>query len=159
VLTADRAAYRPDRTHKIRRQGVWLFGIEPNSAKAFFISQYAWRMIEHLGYEELAQRYVRPAGSDSRINADRTHRLRREAATAWSTLDRRVSGKSDATDLEESETNTPAAAERIRPRHGAIVIPSGRSGCIGFGRPGCNVGLDHFLWIDDAIEFGFGYKA
>jgi methyltransferase (TIGR00027 family) len=41
--------------------GIWLFGMDPDSVEAF-LSHYGWRMIEHLSYEELAQRYVRSTG-------------------------------------------------------------------------------------------------
>jgi methyltransferase (TIGR00027 family) len=40
---------------------IWLFGMEPDSAEEF-LSQYGWRVIEHIGYEDLTQRYVRPTG-------------------------------------------------------------------------------------------------
>jgi O-methyltransferase involved in polyketide biosynthesis len=33
--------------------------MKPDSAEAF-LSRYGWRMIEHVGYEELVRRYVRP---------------------------------------------------------------------------------------------------
>ncbi len=39
----------------------WLFGIDPEDV-ADFIGVYGWRVLEHLGYEELAERYVKPTG-------------------------------------------------------------------------------------------------
>jgi methyltransferase (TIGR00027 family) len=39
----------------------WLFGIDPENV-ADFIGVYGWRVLEHLGYEELAERYVKPTG-------------------------------------------------------------------------------------------------
>ncbi len=39
----------------------WLFGIDPEDV-ADFIGAYGWRVLEHLGYEELAERYVKPTG-------------------------------------------------------------------------------------------------
>lgn len=37
----------------------WLFGMDPNKV-ADFLSVYGWRMLEHLGYGELAELYVKP---------------------------------------------------------------------------------------------------
>jgi methyltransferase (TIGR00027 family) len=39
----------------------FLFGIDPEDV-ADFIGVYGWRVLEHLGYEELAERYVKPTG-------------------------------------------------------------------------------------------------
>jgi len=41
----------------------WLFGMDPEEV-ADFLSEYGWRVLEHLGYEELAERYVKPTGRD-----------------------------------------------------------------------------------------------
>jgi methyltransferase (TIGR00027 family) len=38
---------------------IWLFGMEPEHM-AFFLQTYGWRVIEHLGYEELHERYLKP---------------------------------------------------------------------------------------------------
>jgi O-methyltransferase involved in polyketide biosynthesis len=38
---------------------IWLFGMVPEHT-AFFLQTYGWRVIEHLGYEELHERYVKP---------------------------------------------------------------------------------------------------
>lgn len=40
---------------------IWLFGLDPESVDAF-IGDYGWRVAEHLGYDELGDRYVRPTG-------------------------------------------------------------------------------------------------
>jgi methyltransferase (TIGR00027 family) len=40
---------------------IWLFGIGPE-AVADFLGGYGWRVLEHLGYEELAEVYVKPTG-------------------------------------------------------------------------------------------------
>ena len=40
---------------------IWLFGIDPE-AVADFLGGYGWRVLEHLGYEELAEVYVKPTG-------------------------------------------------------------------------------------------------
>jgi methyltransferase (TIGR00027 family) len=42
-------------------KGIWLFGMEPDAVEVF-LNPYGWRVIEHVGYEELAERYVRPTG-------------------------------------------------------------------------------------------------
>jgi methyltransferase (TIGR00027 family) len=36
----------------------WLFGMDPSEV-AGFLSGYGWHVLEHLGYEELAERYVK----------------------------------------------------------------------------------------------------
>jgi methyltransferase (TIGR00027 family) len=40
---------------------IWLFGIDPESVTDF-IGEYGWRILEHLGYDELDERYVKPTG-------------------------------------------------------------------------------------------------
>lgn len=40
---------------------VWLFGIEPEDCPTF-LKGYGWRIIEDVGYNELADRYIRPTG-------------------------------------------------------------------------------------------------
>jgi methyltransferase (TIGR00027 family) len=40
---------------------TWLFGMEPDTVESR-LNQYGWRIIEHLGYEQLAERYVTPTG-------------------------------------------------------------------------------------------------
>jgi methyltransferase (TIGR00027 family) len=40
---------------------VWFFGIDPEDV-ADFLGVYGWRVLEHLGYEELDERYVKPTG-------------------------------------------------------------------------------------------------
>lgn len=39
----------------------WHFGMDPENV-ADFLSGYGWRMLEHLGFDELAERYVKPTG-------------------------------------------------------------------------------------------------
>lgn len=41
----------------------WLFGMDPEKV-ADFLGGYGWRLLEHLGYEELAERYVKSVGRD-----------------------------------------------------------------------------------------------
>ena len=45
------------------RDGIWLFGMDPESV-AGFLDGYGWRVVEHLGYDELAERYVKPTGRE-----------------------------------------------------------------------------------------------
>lgn len=40
---------------------IWRFGLAPEEV-ADFLGAYEWRIIEHLGYDELAARYVKPTG-------------------------------------------------------------------------------------------------
>jgi len=40
---------------------VWLFGMEPEDCPSF-LKGYGWRIIEHVGYDELADKYVAPTG-------------------------------------------------------------------------------------------------
>jgi len=39
----------------------WLFGMDPEEV-ADFLADYGWQVLEHLGYEELAEWYVKPTG-------------------------------------------------------------------------------------------------
>ncbi len=39
----------------------WLFGMDPKEV-ADFLSAYGWRLLEHYGYDELAEHYVKPTG-------------------------------------------------------------------------------------------------
>jgi methyltransferase (TIGR00027 family) len=45
------------------RDKIWLFGMDPEGV-VNFLEPYGWRVIEHLGYEELAERYVKPTGRE-----------------------------------------------------------------------------------------------
>ena len=47
----------------ITKDKFWLFGIYPEEIPGF-LETYGWRVIEHLGYEELAERYVKPTGRE-----------------------------------------------------------------------------------------------
>ncbi len=47
----------------IVKDNVWHFGFEPNELDSF-LSEYGWRMVEHLGYDELAERYMKPTGRE-----------------------------------------------------------------------------------------------
>ena len=42
---------------------LWLFGLDPENVDDF-LGDYGWRVLEHLGYEELADRYVKPTGRE-----------------------------------------------------------------------------------------------
>ena len=58
-----KALYGHDYTYKhmVIKGKSWLFGMDPNEV-ADFLGIYGWRALEHLGYEELAERYVKPTG-------------------------------------------------------------------------------------------------
>jgi methyltransferase (TIGR00027 family) len=43
------------------RDRVWLFGLAPEEVKSL-LGAHGWRVAEHLGYEVLAERYVKPTG-------------------------------------------------------------------------------------------------
>ena len=40
---------------------IWHFGLEPQSI-ADFLNKQGWRLVEDVGYDELAERYVKPTG-------------------------------------------------------------------------------------------------
>jgi methyltransferase (TIGR00027 family) len=40
---------------------LWLFGMTPETCPAF-AAHYGWRVVEDIGYDELANRYIRPSG-------------------------------------------------------------------------------------------------
>ncbi len=42
---------------------LWLFGLDPENVDDF-LAEYGWRVLEHLGYEELGERYVKPTGRE-----------------------------------------------------------------------------------------------
>jgi methyltransferase (TIGR00027 family) len=42
---------------------IWLFGIDPENINDF-LGEYGWQVLEHLGYDELGERYVKPTGRD-----------------------------------------------------------------------------------------------
>ncbi len=47
----------------IAKKHAWLFGLYPAEV-ADWLSGYGWNLREHLGYDELAERYVRPTGRE-----------------------------------------------------------------------------------------------
>jgi len=40
---------------------IWLFAMEPQRV-TLLLERYGWHLVEHLGYQELHERYVRPTG-------------------------------------------------------------------------------------------------
>jgi methyltransferase (TIGR00027 family) len=42
---------------------AWHFGFEPEKV-ANFLSEYGWQIVEHLGYDELAERFMKPTGRE-----------------------------------------------------------------------------------------------
>lgn len=47
----------------IVKGNVWHFGFEPEKV-ANFLSEYGWHIVEHLGYDELAEGYMKPTGRE-----------------------------------------------------------------------------------------------
>jgi len=45
----------------VLKDKVWLFGLNPEEMDGF-LKGYGWRVLEHLGYDELGNVYVRPTG-------------------------------------------------------------------------------------------------
>jgi len=45
----------------LQKDKIWHFGLAPEDVPGF-LGAYGWRVLEHLGYEELAERYVKPTG-------------------------------------------------------------------------------------------------
>ena len=42
---------------------IWFFGLDPENVDDF-LGEYGWRVLEHLGYDELDERYVKPTGRE-----------------------------------------------------------------------------------------------
>jgi methyltransferase (TIGR00027 family) len=40
---------------------IWLFGMEPEDCP-MFLSRYGWRIMEDVGYDQLADKYIGPTG-------------------------------------------------------------------------------------------------
>jgi methyltransferase (TIGR00027 family) len=47
----------------VRKNRTWLFGINPDGVSDF-LNEYGWRVLEHLGYDDLVKRYVEPTGRE-----------------------------------------------------------------------------------------------
>lgn len=45
----------------VEKNKTWIFGMEPE-AWPNFLKAYGWRIIEEIGYDKLAERYVKPTG-------------------------------------------------------------------------------------------------
>ncbi|HEY0736187.1 MAG TPA: SAM-dependent methyltransferase [Herpetosiphonaceae bacterium] len=58
---AGQVLYGQERLYQqyVVRDKLWHFGLAPDEVSPF-LDQYGWRVVEHLGYEDLAERYVRP---------------------------------------------------------------------------------------------------
>ncbi len=54
--------YGQEKFHK-RVADIWHFGFDP-AQLADFLSEYGWRLIEDVRYEELGNRYVKPTGRE-----------------------------------------------------------------------------------------------
>ncbi|MGI9537068.1 MAG: SAM-dependent methyltransferase, partial [Desulfocapsaceae bacterium] len=42
-------------------KGVWRFGLYPDEVSNF-LEPYGWKILEHLGYEKLAEEYLETTG-------------------------------------------------------------------------------------------------
>jgi len=42
---------------------IWLFGFDPDNVSDF-LGEYGWRVVEHLGYDELGEHYVKQTGRE-----------------------------------------------------------------------------------------------
>jgi O-methyltransferase involved in polyketide biosynthesis len=47
----------------IVKNNLWLFGFAPEEVDKF-LSEYGWQLTEHLGYDQLAKKYMKPTGRD-----------------------------------------------------------------------------------------------
>ncbi len=43
------------------RRKIWIFGMEPEEWPSF-LRQYGWQIIEDVGYDEMAEKYIKPTG-------------------------------------------------------------------------------------------------
>ncbi len=48
---------------KYVKNKIWLFGMDPEAWPGF-LEGCGWKIVEHLGYEELAERYIKPTGRE-----------------------------------------------------------------------------------------------
>jgi len=51
----------PRAYRKFVESGVWMLGLEPEGLAAF-LGGYGWRLVEDRGYDELAEKYIKPTG-------------------------------------------------------------------------------------------------
>jgi len=60
-----RNLYGQDRLYRryVVQDNIWLFGIDPENVSSF-LGSFGWRVVEHLGYEALAGRHVKPTGRE-----------------------------------------------------------------------------------------------
>ena len=64
-FTEGKNIYQQETIYKqmIVEGNAWHFGLDPEDVAAF-LSAYGWHMEEHLGYDELAESYVKPTGRE-----------------------------------------------------------------------------------------------
>ncbi|MFN0156507.1 MAG: SAM-dependent methyltransferase [Bacteroidota bacterium] len=62
---SGRSKYGWDKRYKkyVKKDKLWLFAMDPEAWPAF-LRVYGWNVLEHCGYEELSERYVRPTGRE-----------------------------------------------------------------------------------------------
>jgi methyltransferase (TIGR00027 family) len=51
------------RKKMLGRNPLWHFGLDPDEVDGV-LARFGWRTVEHLGYDELDERYVKPAGRE-----------------------------------------------------------------------------------------------
>ena len=60
-LTGDNL-FGQEKTYQLAvEKGYWSFGLSPDEV-ANFLAPHGWRVLEHLDYDELAEKYLRPTG-------------------------------------------------------------------------------------------------
>ena len=54
--------YGQEKTYRLAvEKGYWTFGLHPDEVSDFLVP-YGWKIVEHLGYDELAETYLEPTG-------------------------------------------------------------------------------------------------
>ncbi|MDQ7092039.1 SAM-dependent methyltransferase [Desulfosporosinus sp. PR] len=57
-----RAMYSWEKSYqRFVEKKIWIFGMEPEAWPGF-LKEYGWRVIEDMGYDEMAENYVKPTG-------------------------------------------------------------------------------------------------
>ncbi len=60
-LTGDNL-FGQEKTYQLAvEKGYWSFGLSPDEV-ANFLAPHGWKVLEHLDYDELAEKYLRPTG-------------------------------------------------------------------------------------------------
>jgi O-methyltransferase involved in polyketide biosynthesis len=64
-FVAGKVLYGQDFLYKkmVLKDRIWSFGFDPGDVPSF-LEYYGWRVLEHIGYEELAEVYIKPTGRE-----------------------------------------------------------------------------------------------